>query len=289
MSGWTQTLTLAATAATGAAFYAWRGSKRVELTETTVHVTDLPPGLDGLRILHVADTHFPADGESLPRFLEAVRQRPYDIVVGTGDYADSQAGWDVALRAFRELEPGAGVFAVIGGHERYAPLRWDGGTRMAGRPRRRWVDPAAFVEGLREAGVRALVNEQTSAEIGGEPVRFVGVDDAYHGLDRLTPALPTEDAPEFRILLSHSPDGVPADGSGGFPLAFAGHTHGGQIRIPRYGAPVRHTRAVGRREASGLVRIGDTQVVISRGFGTTSLPLRFACPPELGIVELRQA
>ena len=282
-------LALTATAATGAAFYAWRESKRVELTETVLRIPDLPPGLEGLRILHIADTHFPADAESLPRFLAAADRRPYDIVVGTGDYVDSQTGWDVALRAFRALEPGLGVFAVIGGHERYAPRRWDAGLRMAGRPRRRWVDPSPFVEGLRDAGVRVLINESTMAEIGGEAVRFIGIDDAYHGLDRLEQPLPAEDAPGFRILLSHSPDGVPADGRGAFPLAFAGHTHGGQICLPGYGAPVRHARAVGRRNASGVVCIGETQVVISRGFGTTSLPMRFACRPELGIVELRRA
>ena len=291
MSRGRTTLAVAATAGAGATFYAWRESKRVELTETVLQVPDLPPGLDGLRMLHVADTHFPANGESLPRFLEAARRRRYDLVVGTGDFVDSQAGWEVALRAFRSLDPALGIFAVIGGHERYGRLRRrDLLTRLGGRGRRDWVDPSPFLDGLRKAGVRVLMNESTPAEIEGELVRFVGIDDAYHDLDRLEEALPPQglSAPGFPILLSHSPDGVLHPAARGIPVALCGHTHGGQIRIPGYGAPVRHARAVGRSNASGLLRIGDTQVVISRGFGTTTLPLRFACRPELGIVELRK-
>ena len=272
-----------------AAVYAWRESKQVELSETVVRVPDLPPGLDGLRILHVADTHFPANAESLPRFLAAARRQSYDVVVGTGDYVDTRAGWDVARRAFAALEPGLGVYAVIGGHERYARPGPGSLLRLLGRRRGRWVDPAPFVAGLREAGVRVLINEHCTAEIGGEMVRFIGIDDACHGLDRLPEALPPAGAPGFPILLSHSPDGLLHPAARGLPLAFSGHTHGGQIRVPGYGAPVRNARAVGRRQASGLVRIGGTQVVISRGFGTTRLPLRFACRPELGVVELRRA
>ena len=176
--------------AASAAVYAWRESKRVELSETVVRVPDLPPGLDGLRILHVADTHFPANAESLPRFLAAARRQSYDIVVGTGDYVDTRAGWDVARRAFEQLDPGLGVYAVIGGHERYARPGPATLLRILGRRRGRWVDPGPFVAGLREAGVRVLINEHCTAEIGGEMVRFIGVDDACHGLDRLPEALP---------------------------------------------------------------------------------------------------
>lgn len=269
--------------------YAWRASKRVDCSETLVFVPDLPPGLEGLRILHVADTHFPANGESLPRFLEAAGRQRYDLVIATGDYVDTTAGWEVALEAFRRLDPALGVFAVIGGHERYPARDLDYLLRLFGRTRRPYVDPAPFLEGLREAGVRVLINEHTTAEIGGEMVRFIGVDDAYHGLDRLAQAKPPAGGGGFPILLSHSPDGLLDPAAHDLPLAFCGHTHGGQIRIPGYGAPTRHARSVGRRDAAGVVRIGATQAVISRGFGTTSIPLRFACPPELGVVELRRA
>ena len=276
------------------AAYAWRESKRVERTRTVIQLHELPPGLDGLRILHISDTHFPANGESVPRFLRAVAAQDYDIVFATGDYVESQRGWPVVVEAFRRISPQLGMYAVLGGHDRYAGVRSLGDV---GRQARRWrrrprlVDPTPLVQGLQAVGVQVLLNQSRAVEIGGEVVRLIGIDDAYLGLDDLAAALPEDDAeelPGFRVLLSHSPDGVSSPLAASIPLALCGHTHGGQIRIPFYGAPVRHAQAVDRKRPAGLMRIGATTVYVSRGFGTATIPLRFACRPELGVVELRR-
>ena len=268
-----------------------------------IAIPDLPSGLDGLRILHIADTHFPANGASLPRFLRSVAALDYDLVFATGDYVDSQRGWPVALEAFRRLEPKLGTIAVIGGHERYGDLQplpalrnllqQGGGLHRRGRQRARtFVDPTPFIQGLQAVGVQVLVNSATTLEVGGETIRVVGVDDAYLGLADLESALTKSGvgpSAGLTVLLSHSPDGVPAQGLSGTALSLCGHTHGGQIRIPGWGAPVRHARSVDRRRPAGLLRFGETPVYASRGFGTTSVPFRFACRPELGTVELRRA
>ena len=281
----------------GTAYYAWRESKWVDLSETVIEVPDLPRGLDGLRILHISDTHFPANGESLPRFLDTVRQLRYDIVFGTGDYVESSAGWPVAVEALRRIEPGLGIYAVIGGHERFRAAQGVSGTAAWGKgllKSRRLPDrdPAPFVEALRDSGVHVLINQSIAVEIEGELVRLVGIDDAYHHLDDLPAALgghSTDDAPGFKILLSHTPDGVLHPLAQQIPVALAGHTHGGQIRVPFYGAPIRHARSVDREHPAGLMQIGATQTYVSRGYGTSGIPLRFGCRPELGVVELRRA
>ena len=278
----------------GAAYYAWRESKWIDLTETAMEVPELPRGLEGLRILHISDTHFPANGESLPRFLTAVRQLRYDIVFGTGDYVESSAGWPVAIEAMRRIEPRLGIYAVIGGHERYRAIEGAGSAGAWARDlilgrRPADCDPSPFVEALRESGVHVLINQSAAVEIGGEPVRLVGIDDAYHGLDDLPAALDeqgTDSPPSFKILLSHTPDGILHPLARGIPVALTGHTHGGQIRVPFYGAPVRHAQSVSRKRPAGLMRIGETQTYVSRGFGTSGVPLRFGCRPELGVVEL---
>jgi predicted MPP superfamily phosphohydrolase len=126
-------------------------------------------------------------------------------------------------------------------------------------------------------------------EIGGETVRLVGIDDAALGLDDLPTALPPQAQGHFEILLSHSPDGVLHPQARRIRLALSGHTHGGQIRIPGYGAPVRHARAVDRTDTAGLMRIGRTQCYVSRGFGTAAIPFRLGARPELGVIELRAA
>ena len=106
---------------------------------------------------------------------------------------------------------------------------------------------------------------------------------------RLDLALCPDDDPNtannLTVLLTHSPDAVlrlqrPP------PLIFCGHTHGGQIRIPGYGAPVRHSRLVDRRQTAGVFRYRDAQVIVSQGFGTAVIPLRLLCPPKLALIEL---
>ena len=222
------------------------------------------------------------------------------MVLCTGDYVETAAGWDAAADALTQLRAPFGVYATLGAHDYCAPVRslssWlqFNADRLLQR-RRKMIDPTPFIERLESAGVVVLRNEWRSAEIGGELVRIAGADDASVGMARLGQALPPADlAPAgFDLLLTHSPDAVlnlrrerqqPA-------LVFSGHTHGGQIRVPGWGAPVRHSNLVTRQNPSGLfLPYGDDgpQVVVSRGFGTAFVPFRFACRPELGLYELRR-
>ena len=290
-----QTLITAASAGAAWTVYAWHESTRVEQTHTVIQIPDLPAGLEGLRILHIADTHFPRNGASLSRFLDTVAQMNYDIILATGDSCESRLGWPTVVEAFRRLDPKLGIYASIGGHERY---------RGVGSVRDLWsqilgalqigehatVDPTPLIEALEQEGVRVLVNEHVSVEISGELVRIVGIDDAYMGLADLDAAMPPDEGgpAAFNLLLSHTPDGLLHPRASEFPLALCGHTHGGQIRVPGYGAPVRHAAAVDRKRPDGLLRFGRTQAYVSRGFGTAGVPLRFGCRPEIGIVELRR-
>ena len=285
-----------ATLAVGAALYAWWESTAVEVTRRTLHVRDLPPGLDGLRVLHISDTHFPASADSVGRFLELIWPLEYDLILCTGDYVETAAGWDAAGDALTQLRAPFGVYATLGAHDYCAPVHtvqsWlqFNADRLLHR-RRPMIDPAPFVKRLESAGIVVLRNEWRSAEIGGELVRIGGAGDASVGMARVERALPPADiAPAaFEILLTHSPDAV-LGARTPTPLVFSGHTHGGQIRVPGWGAPVRHSHLVTRERAAGVFwpqGPEGPQVVVSRGFGTAFVPFRFACRPELGLYELR--
>lgn len=296
-------LTAALTAVLGGGLtaYAWWESTQAAVARRRVTVRDLPPGLDGLRVLHVSDTHFPADGASLERFAELVSGLEYDIVFATGDYVETAAGWDSAVEAFALLHAPFGVYASLGAHDYLSPVRTLGEWTAAARSRmfggrRTLVDPAPFVERLEALDVRVLRNEWAQVEIGGEVLRIAGAGDDSVGLARLDRALPADvdgadgtdgaDGAGLTVLLTHSPDAVlrlerPP------PLVFCGHTHGGQIRAPWYGAPVRHSRLVDRRRTAGVFERAGSQVIVSQGFGTAVVPLRLLCRPEVGLVELR--
>lgn len=253
-------------------------------------MANLPPGLDGLRVLHISDTHFPADGASLARFAELVSGLDYDIVFATGDYVETAAGWETAVEAFSLLHAPLGVYASLGAHDYLSPITTFGEWSEAARRRifggrRRLIDPAPFVERLEGLGVRVLRNRCEQAEVGGEILRIAGAGDDSVGMARLDRALPPTDSAAFTVLLTHSPDAALKLGDPP-PLIFSGHTHGGQIRIPGYGAPVRHSRLVDRRRTAGLFRYRNAQVIVSQGFGTAVVPLRLLCQPEIAIIEL---
>ncbi len=279
----------------GLAAYAWWESTQAKLVRHDVAVPGLPAGLDGLRILHVSDTHFPANGASLERFAELVAEVEYDIVFASGDYVETAAGWDSAVEAFSLLHAPFGVYASLGAHDYLSPIstvaEWRGAMRRrAFGGRRRLVDPAPFVERLEDLGVRVLRNEWTQTEISGEILRISGAGDDSVGMARLDRALPPDGADSadgLTVLLTHSPDALlrlqhPP------PLSFCGHTHGGQIRIPGYGAPVRHSQLVDRRQTAGVFQRNGAQVIVSQGFGTAIVPLRLRCPPEIGLIKLRR-
>ena len=277
------------------AAHAWRESKRVELTRRVVRPRGLPPALDGLRILHVSDTHFPSDGESVERFLVAVDRAEFDFVAATGDYVETAAGWDAAVEALSALPERAPTYAVLGAHDHLPPVRtareWLSAMRERTAGRRRMISAAPFRSRLGEAGLHVLGNEWREIEINGEPVRIAGAGDASAGMARLADALPPADG-VFTILLTHAPDAVLDHADAGRqvpPLALAGHTHGGQIAIPGYGAPFRHSRLATRSKPAGVFDVADGKVVVSRGFGTAIIPLRLQARPEICVVELRRS
>ena len=279
----------------GTALYAWWESTAVEVREHRLTIDDLPPGLDGLRILHVSDTHFPADGDSVGRFLEQVWLLEFDLVCCTGDFVETSAGWESAGDALTQLDAPFGVFATLGAHDYCPPIRTldryvsSNADRLMGRPRR-FVNPQPLVERLESAGVVVLRNEWRSVEIGGELVRIGGAGDDSVGMAQLESAIPP--AGGFSMLLTHSPDAalrMPLLAEGGPSVVLSGHTHGGQIRVPGWGAPLRHSRLVTRRQADGVFHVAGAQVVVSRGFGTAHVPLRLACRPEIGLLTLTSA
>ena len=285
----------AAALGVAATLYAWWESTALELTEHRLVLPDLPPALEGLRILHVSDTHFPASGDSVGRFTERIWGLDVDLVCCTADYVETAAGWDAAADALSQLRAPLGVYATLGAHDYCEPVGSLGDwaafnlDRLMGFPRR-FIDPSPFVARLEAAGLVVLRNGWRDISVAGATLRIAGAGDASVGMARLDQALPSQrDADACTILLTHSPDAAilaPHRSEGGPSLVLSGHTHGGQIRIPGWGAPLRHSRLVSRRQASGVFDVGGAAVVVSRGFGTAHIPLRLACRPEISILTL---
>ncbi|SMB80337.1 metallophosphoesterase [Deinococcus hopiensis] len=246
--------------------------------EINHHVYALPGLQSPIRAVQLTDLHYgPFHRAAAVRaWMEtALTLRP-DLVLITGDFADRHL-LDAPGPLFQELSrlrAPLGVWGVWGNHDHDYCHRE---AQKTGRDPQQARD--AFTVALKNAGIGLLRN-------GGLPLRddlyLAGVDDLRKGDPQLTPALmgaPTQGAV---LLMSHNPDLLPTVPSR-VSLTLCGHTHGGQVRLPGIGAPVPASR-FGQRFVQGFVQ-GPAPGFVSRGLGTTGIPVRLHCPAELVVFD----
>ncbi len=253
----------------------------------------LPPGHRSLRVLHLSDLHLvPSQGRKRAWVRSLAALEP-DLVVDTGDNLAHQQAVPAVLDAFDGLLDVPGVF-VFGSNDYFAPttrnpvkyLLPDDGKRNTNTPALPWRDLRA---GFEQRGWVDLSNRRATLEVAGTTIAFAGVDDPHLGYDDLAevagPADPTAD---LRIGVTHAPylrvlDQFAGDG---YETILAGHTHGGQLRLPGVGALVTNCDLDTAR-ARGLHRHGDSWLHVSAGLGTSPYaPVRFCCRPEATLLTL---
>ncbi|MFA4966178.1 MAG: metallophosphoesterase [Thermoleophilia bacterium] len=238
---------------------------------------DAAAALDGLIVVQLSDFH----AGFVPSFnLRAMRKavdlalaaRP-DLVVITGDFTCGPHGEAEFRRQLRRLAAPLGVFGVLGNH--------DHGDSKA--PFVRPLDPAL----LEECGVRLLTNDAAVLPHRGAWIEVAGVDDTDGGHDDLPAALAAlERRPgALRLLLSHHAEVVLRTRPGDFHLTLAGDTHGGQICLPLPGRRILLSD-LSARFAEGAYDIGGRALYVTRGVGTSMLPLRAFCRPEVVVFRV---
>jgi predicted MPP superfamily phosphohydrolase len=228
----------------------------------------LPRTLDGFRIVHLSDIHHsPFTGSAqIKHAIETANSLEPDIIALTGDYVSHEHGYIApCAELMGRLRARAGVYAVLGNHDH-------------------WTDAPLITDLFRLAGIRVLVNEGMRFEQNGAAFWLAGVDDTMVGQEDLPLALAGSRADEMKLLLAHNPVILRRAARAGVDLVLSGHTHGGQVawRSER-GASGRPRR----RLLKGLGRQGNTQIYVTRGLGTVVLPIRYGCPPEVSLLELR--
>jgi predicted MPP superfamily phosphohydrolase len=136
---------------------------------------------------------------------------------------------------------------------------------------------------LRENGIPVLLNEAVPLERERQRLWLAGLDSADQYKSRPQQAIPRAGG-EPTIVLAHEPDILPEIAKYKVDLMLSGHTHGGQVRLPFWGAVV--LPPLGKRYVEGLFRYGDTQLYVNRGIGTVGMPFRLNCPPEITVLTL---
>lgn len=244
-----------------------------------------------LTVLHLSDLHFVRRDRPKAAFLSSLPQP--DVTVVTGDFLGEPEAVERAVEAVRPVRGRLASWFVLGSNDYFVPRPNNPLTYFVPRAKRRrrrarvgrWRE---MVRMLESDGWRNLTNLHDEVDLDGLPVELLGLDDAHIHRHDLR-VLPRRSPGRFGFAVMHSPDSAPEAVACGYPLVVAGHTHGGQVRMPLVGALVTNSH-LPRRVASGLVAMGHAYVHISPGLGTSKFaPFRFLCRPEVTLLELRRA
>jgi uncharacterized protein len=241
--------------------------------QVSKHELLLNPGLSlprPLRVAFVSDLHAgrTTDPELFARVLDQIELLAPDVLLLGGDYVGTRASSINELIQSNLLgwRPPLGSYAVLGNHDH-------------------WTDAAYIRRQLEAAGVEVLVNRNARLPAPFSDVSICGIDDPWSGERKVASAF--EGAGPVRIFLSHSPDGLLLLGQQTFDVCFAGHTHGGQVtfanEIPiiSAGGPLVRTYSRGRFEIPG-----NGTLIVSRGVGCSTLPIRINSDPELILCQI---
>jgi predicted MPP superfamily phosphohydrolase len=252
----------------------WRKTiDRIEVVATTLPIRQLPSAFAGVVACQISDLHLDRE-EDLARLDAAVkainRQNP-DLVFLTGDYfsgGDTMRRYaDDFRRAVAELNPRTGTFAILGNHDH-------------------WASASVVSDALKKGGAQVLTNEHQRVMLNGEQLIVVGIDDLW--------ARKAEPARAFRglapddctIVLAHNPDTALYARHLAPGVMLSGHTHGGVVRIPYYGSPIRSILRIGKQFYAGLNRYNEFYIYTNRGLGTFWLRIRINCRPEISRFSL---
>ena len=246
---------------------------RVQLTSHEVVLARLPRHLDELRLLHLSDLHLHPGSELAWQVPDLLATVDYDLLCYTGDFINIDADIPAVAQLLDLLPRRAPAYAVLGNHD-YTPFGRGVGTNDAGRLRAT----------LTAAGVTVLSNQAHALYDGALAV--VGVDDPATARDDAEGAMEGVGPGACAVMLAHSPDVVLRLGRRRPDLVLAGHTHGGQIRLPRVG-PLLTLSQLPRHLAMGLGVYQGVHLFVSRGIGYSGLNMRIGSPAEVTVLTLR--
>ena len=272
-----------------AAWVAWSNGG-IQTTEYELAVPRLPRAFDGVRIAQISDLHNAELGHANVRLLKRLHRAKPDFIAITGDLVDSRrTRVDVGMHVAAQAANIAPVFFVPGNHE----------ARLREYPQ--------IVARLKRAGVTVLGNASVPLRRDGERIVLLGLTDPVFRRPYprgATPQIidaqladvlvragiePGDEHAPCTVLLTHRPELLAVYAARGIDVAFAGHAHGGQVRLPAVGSLFAPSQGFFPKVTAGVHTLGATQLVVSRGLGPSVVPLRVNNRPELVVATLRCA
>ena len=247
---------------------------RLVVREQTIQLDNWPRELDGLRIAVLSDIHVDdwfIDDKKLRTIVERTNQLQPELIVILGDYMSSNG--NVTRRVeperfgpiLKDLHAPLGVYSVLGNHD------W-------------WYSGIQVRLGLEKNGIQVLENEVIHFDARGTQLWLVGLADLWTRRQAVADTIAMVPEGKPFIALTHNPDIFP-DVPQRVPLLLAGHTHGGQVRLPLIGSVV-ESSDYGDRYVKGHVIENNHHLFVTTGIGTSIVPVRFGVPPEIVVLTV---
>lgn len=249
--------------------YALNEANSLSLEKVEIKLKRLPKKLDGFRIIHLSDIHHSpfTNLEHITRAVKIANRLNPDMFVLTGDYVSHDNEYIAPVaKVLGQLKAEFGTFACLGNHDH-------------------WTDADLITESFRRENINVLINEGFRFKAFDSSFWLAGVDDYMVGKTDVPASMRGAFPDEMKILLAHNPIIIRQAAKFGVDLMLSGHTHGGQIKMREKKKRIFPNRKL----TNGLHRRKDTQIYITRGIGTVVLPVRYQCPPEVSLLELRCA
>ncbi|WP_243895936.1 metallophosphoesterase [Paenibacillus sp. F411] len=253
----------------GAGYGAFWEPNHIELTRLNLQQQRLPASFHGMKIVHFSDLHlgFPLWSDKTGKVVEMILQEKPDLIVFTGDMVDGRAqALDGSLEALSRLQAPLGVLSILGNHD--------------------YENADDLVSKQASAGFTVLRNSHVLLERRGKVIAVAGLEDWLEGTPDAEQALQGIPEGMYTLMLMHEPDYAGIVSTYPVDLQLSGHSHGGQIRLPGIGEVVTPPGAL--RYVQGLYNVGERgmPLYVNRGLGTTRLPMRFLCRPEITVLTL---
>ncbi|CAN5678489.1 metallophosphoesterase [soil metagenome] len=260
------------------------------MREVTMPV--LSPGSTPLRVLHISDLHMLPNQRHKQSWIRELARWEPDLVVNSGDNLSHPKAVPAVVQALGDLLSVPGVF-VFGSNDYFAPRLKNPANYLFNPDRRVHGEPLPWQDlraAFTERGWLDMTHTRRELEVAGLTIAAAGVDDPHIKRDRYdTIAGPASPTANLRLGLTHSPEPRVLDrfAADGYQLVMAGHTHGGQLCVPFYGALVTNC-GIDRSRVKGPSRWGaDMGLYVSAGIGTSPYaPIRFCCRPEATLLTL---
>jgi predicted MPP superfamily phosphohydrolase len=253
-------------------FGGWeRGLANIKNHKTVINrvqIPRLPDRFNGLKVLHLSDLHldvFEGMGAHLGKICSKLQ---FDLVLITGDYRfHTHSNYYPVFKELQTLVKNLhcrfGIYGILGNH-----------------------DFLEFVPKLESAGIRMLLNESVRIENEGEHIWVVGLDDAhFYGVHDYPKAFDGIDPDETKLLLIHSPETLESAHTYSTDFVLAGHTHAGQVCLPG-GTAIWLNADCPRKYCVGAWDYKGMPGYTSSGAGSSGLPIRFNCQPEVTVHHL---